>query len=197
MPTSQSTSAVEGRLWTASNLLSLLRLVLAIPASYTLWSGMRGLTIGLFILAAATDVLDGYLARKLNEISEMGKILDPLADKIFVGVIVTLMLATGMLPLWFVAIVLLRDVTIFLGGLAIKRRTGEVLPSNYPGKIAVLILSLTLLLIVANVPGIVITVMMGISLLLLAISFTLYVIRGVQVLRSPAASALADVRPKP
>ena len=57
-------------------------------AAIALGNDMPGLAIGLFVLAAVTDVLDGYLARRLDEVSEFGKIIDPLADKVFVGVIV-------------------------------------------------------------------------------------------------------------
>jgi CDP-diacylglycerol--glycerol-3-phosphate 3-phosphatidyltransferase len=195
MSTTQPNPDAE-RIGTASNLLSLLRLVLVIPAGLALWNGMRVLTLALFVLAAITDVLDGNLARRFNEISELGKILDPLADKIFVGTIVILMLALGMLPLWFVAVVLFRDVAIFFGGLYIKKRNGEVLPSNYAGKIAVLILSLTLLLIVAGVTPTIIDILMGISLLLLAISFTLYLRRAIQVVKAPEG-ALTTAGPKP
>jgi CDP-diacylglycerol--glycerol-3-phosphate 3-phosphatidyltransferase len=166
--------------WTLSNALSAVRMVLVLPMAYTLTAGVRWATITLCILAAVTDVLDGYFARRFNEISDLGKILDPLADKVFVGVLVILMLIEGMLPLWFVAVVLGRDLVIFLGGIIIERRTGKVLPSNYPGKIAVLILSATLLVIIIGVPQIAITVMMAISLALLALSLFLYTKRGIE-----------------
>ncbi len=164
--------------WTLSNALSALRMLLVIPAAFTLSSGMRVETIGIFILATITDILDGYLARRLNEVSDLGKILDPLADKIFIGVVVAVMLMEGMLPLWFVALVIGRDLAIFAGGIMIERKTGVVLPSNYPGKIAVLILSATLLLIVAGAGESVTTAMMWLSLALLAVSLLLYLRRG-------------------
>lgn len=141
---------------------------------------MRLATIALFILSALTDVLDGWLARKRNEISDLGKILDPLADKVYVGVVVVVMLMQEMLPLWFVLVVLGRDLLILVGGILFERRTGVVLPSNYPGKIAVLVLSATLLAIVAGASTVVTTTMGASALLLLAISFTLYLARVVQ-----------------
>jgi CDP-diacylglycerol--glycerol-3-phosphate 3-phosphatidyltransferase len=179
----QTEHKVTDRRWTFSNALSALRMVLVIPAAIALGNGMSGLAIGLFVLAAVTDVLDGYLARRLDEVSEFGKIIDPLADKVFVGVIVVQMLVMGLLPLWFVAAVLARDILILLGGIYYERRTGVVLPSNYPGKIAVVILSTTLLLIVAGVTGLTIEIFYAASLLLMAISLTLYATRAVQLLR--------------
>jgi len=166
--------------WTLSNALSALRMVLVIPMAFTLYGGMRWVTAGICVLAAVTDFLDGYIARRNNEISDLGKILDPLADKVFVGVVVILMLLQEMLPLWFVAVVLGRDLLILVGGLLIERRTGEVLPSNYPGKIAVLVLSTTLLAIILGAPKDVVDVMMAISLGLLALSLYLYAKRGVE-----------------
>lgn len=195
MSTSRTTAEAE-RLWTISNLLSLLRLVLVIPAGITFWHAMPGTTMALFVAAAVTDVLDGHFARRFDQISELGKIVDPLADKVFVGVMVVLMLAKGVLPLWFVGAILFRDLSIFLGGLYIKRRTGEVLPSNYPGKIAVLVLSTTLLVIVAGVPKPISDGMIWLSTGLLALSFTLYLRRAAQVLRAPIEEALATARTK-
>lgn len=165
--------------WTLSNALSALRLVMALPVAYTLTAGMRWATVALCLGATLTDMLDGYIARRNNEISDLGKILDPLADKVFVGVLVFVMLLEEMIPFWFVAAVLGRDLIILVGGILIERKTGEVLPSNYPGKVAVLALSLTLLLIIIGIPPLVRDVMMGISLVLLAISLYLYIHRAV------------------
>lgn len=169
--------------WTFSNALSALRGLLAIPAALTIMAGMGGVTIAIFVFATITDLLDGYLARRLNEVSDLGKILDPLADKIFIGAVVVAMLLEGMLPLWFVAVILARDLLILAGGVIVERRTRTVLPSNYPGKIAVLILSTTLLLIVAGVGQTVIQIMMGIALALLSLSFVLYLARAAKVWR--------------
>jgi len=175
--------------WTFSNGLSALRLALAVPASLTLWASMGGVTIALFVLAALTDILDGYLARRLDEVSDLGKILDPLADKVFVAVIVVVMLLKGLLPLWFVGIVIARDLLILFGGIVVERKTGAVLPSNYPGKIAVLVLSTTLLLIVADAGWTTVRVMEGLSLALLALSFVLYAVRGVRAFRRGSVAA--------
>jgi cardiolipin synthase (CMP-forming) len=91
-----------------------------------------------------TDLLDGYLARRLNQISELGKIIDPLADKLAVGAIAILMFINGLIPLWFILIVLVRDVLILVFGLYLKSRKKIVLMSNYPGKIAVFTIGLSL-----------------------------------------------------
>ncbi len=91
-----------------------------------------------------TDLLDGYLARKLDEVSELGKIIDPVADKIAIGAIAILMFFNGLIPLWFILIVVVRDVLILVFGLYLKNRKKIVLMSNYPGKIAALTIGLAL-----------------------------------------------------
>jgi len=181
MQTEHSAAPALDLRWTLSNALSALRLVLALPVAFTLLYGLRWITVAICIAAAVTDVLDGYIARRYNEVSDLGKILDPLADKVFVAAAVVMMLVNGMLPLWFVLVVLGRDLLILTGGILIERRTGVVLPSNYPGKIAVLLLSFTLLLIIIGVDPFVRTLMMTASLAMLAVSLYIYADRGVRV----------------
>ncbi|MBS1911933.1 MAG: CDP-alcohol phosphatidyltransferase family protein [Bacteroidetes bacterium] len=176
----QNTEGLNLR-WTLSNALSALRIVLVIPMVLAIGSDMRVLAAVVCVAAAATDVLDGYLARKWNEISDLGKILDPLADKVFVGVLVVLLLLHHMLAPWVVIAVLARDLAIFLGGIVVERRTRQVLPSNYPGKIAVLSLSTTLFMIILAADATAVQIMLWISLALLALSFVLYVQRAVSV----------------
>lgn len=169
--------------WTPSNLLSLSRILLAIPTGVAVWNDWKAIAVGLFVVAALTDYLDGFVARKTGSISELGKILDPLADKVYVAVSVLLMLVLGIVPLWFVAVVLGRDILILLGGVYVEKRTGVVLPSNWVGKWAVGALSLTLLLMYLGVEGIPTTVGVVITLLMFAWSMWLYGARAARSLR--------------
>jgi len=139
---------------------------------------MRWPAFAVCILAAITDVLDGQLARRHNEVSEFGKVIDPLADKVFVGTMVVVMLSLDLIPLWLVAIVLGRDLLILVGGLVVERRTGVVLPSNYPGKAAVVSLSIALILVLLGIQGIVADVFTWLSILLLTLSLVLYGLRA-------------------
>ena len=172
------------RRWTPSNILSASRLVLTIPAALLTLADMRWPAFAVCVVAAITEVLDGQLARRHNEVSEFGKVIDPLADKVFVGTMVVVLLSLGMIPLWLVAIVLGRDLLILVGGLVIKRRTEVVLPSNYPGKAAVVSLSIALILVLLDIQGIVVDVFTWLSILLLTLSLVLYGIRARHVWRS-------------
>ena len=135
--------------WTVSNVLSASRIFLMAPVVYFFLSPMehnREYAVLFTLLAVTTDALDGYFARLFHQESELGKIIDPLADKIGVGIVVVLLLIFGDIPLWFALLVLCRDILIFLGGLYIQKRTGIILASNMAGKFAVSFVALTLVL---------------------------------------------------
>jgi len=133
------------RLLTISNLLSASRIFLVVPMGYCLvtdFPNHRLWTTAIIIVAVATDFLDGYLARKLHQVTDFGKIIDPIADKIGIGIYAVLMAWTGDVPVWFVVFVLLRDMLIFSGGLYIQRKKKIIPQSNWPGKIAVALVAL-------------------------------------------------------
>ncbi len=92
-----------------------------------------------------SDLLDGYLARKNSQVSEFGKIIDPLADKIAVVSISLALLYIGKLPLWFFLIIALRDVLILGFGIYLNSSKDVRLMSNYPGKAAVFSIGLVIL----------------------------------------------------
>ena len=97
------------------NLICILRIALAVPVVWALVHGHFGATLLLFGVAAASDGLDGYLAKRFDWTSETGKVLDPVADKLLlVSVFVTLTLL-GMVPLWLAVAVVARDLVIGIG----------------------------------------------------------------------------------
>ncbi len=136
------------------------------------------------LLAVSTDALDGYFARLLHQESELGKVIDPLADKIGVGIVVVLLLFFGDISLWFALLILSRDVLIFLGGLYLRKRTGIILPSNMPGKFAVSFVALTLVLSMVHyrIFSLLREISLLISTVLLLISFIIYIRRFMHVL---------------
>jgi len=74
--------------------------------------GDRWLSLAVFLLAAGTDWLDGYLARKLNQVTDLGKFLDPLVDKLLVLAPLLLLVEMGRIPAWSVFVILARELTI-------------------------------------------------------------------------------------
>jgi CDP-diacylglycerol--glycerol-3-phosphate 3-phosphatidyltransferase len=137
------------RYLTVSNFISTSRIIIVIPMGYCLVTEFphhRLWTVGVILVAVMTDFLDGFLARKLHQVTDIGKIIDPLADKIGIGAYAILLAMTGDVPLWFVLFVLLRDLLIFSGGLYIHRNKKIIPQYNWPGKISVSGVAVTFLL---------------------------------------------------
>ena len=135
------------------NILSIIRLIAVIPVGYFLFSESESSKIiifSLFVFMLITDLSDGYVARKFNQVSETGKIIDPLVDKISIAAIAIMLLIKGLIPLWFIIVVLGRDILILVFGMYIKNRYKVTLMSNYPGKLAALCIGLILLLSIIN-----------------------------------------------
>jgi CDP-diacylglycerol--glycerol-3-phosphate 3-phosphatidyltransferase len=141
------------------------------------WGGL------IIVLAALTDKLDGVLARKLNQITDWGKVLDPVADKIAVGAVAIVLLILGNIPIWFVVIILLRDILIFSGGMYIKSKKGVLLQSNEAGKWTVGIVALALFLMVLNAQRLLVEIAVWASVALLVVSFGLYLKRFNEVMK--------------
>jgi CDP-diacylglycerol--glycerol-3-phosphate 3-phosphatidyltransferase len=108
----------------------------------------------LAVVAMATDGLDGYIARKWNQTSELGMILDPLADKVnTAGVVIALHLYQGF-PLWLASLIVGRDIFIVLGALLVFKKKKMITTSNKPGKIAVFFIATAVLVYVIDFPEI-------------------------------------------
>lgn len=170
--------------FTVSNLLSLTRALLAIPFAIVMLSEMENARWwggAIMVVGILTDKFDGVLARRLNQTTEWGKILDPLADKVGVGTVVVVLLLLNEIPLWFVGLVLVRDVVIFAAGIYLRSRYGVVLPSNEAGKWAVGILSLGLFLLVLGRASMLTDILMGASALMLVVSSYFYAMRFARV----------------
>ncbi len=138
-----------------SNLISILRILLVIPTAYFLSKinendSYRVIVVLFFVGAYLTDLLDGFIARKFNQITEFGKIIDPLADKIFVTMIVLQLFWMEEISTFYFWIIILRDVIIFLGGIYVSNVIGKVLPSNLLGKITVASIAVFLLVVVGG-----------------------------------------------
>jgi CDP-diacylglycerol--glycerol-3-phosphate 3-phosphatidyltransferase len=87
----------------------------------------------LFILAALTDLLDGYVARRYQIVTTMGKFLDPIADKLVINTAMILMIPIGRIPAWVVAIIIIRD--FFVDGIrTIAQSEGVVIQASWLGK---------------------------------------------------------------
>lgn len=140
---------------TIPNYISLFRLFLAIPFYFLLDAIQydflyRYYVLGLIFIASLSDILDGIIARKLSKISEFGKIIDPLADKVLIILIVTKLYLMGEIISLYFFIIVGRDIFIFLGGIWISKKIGRVLPSNLIGKLTVISIGVFIIITVTG-----------------------------------------------
>ena len=135
------------KLWTPANIVTLIRIclvpvfVLAIVSPWPEWMGLPDITMeakrliaaGIFILISCTDWIDGYLARSRGEVTDFGKFMDPLADKILVAAALIALVELGVLPGWPVLIILAREF-IVSGIRMVAASKGEVIAASWYGK---------------------------------------------------------------
>ena len=132
-----------------SNLLSLLRLLLTVPIVYLVARPRLDMDAVLLLLlgvATLTDFFDGYVSRKLAQQSELGKVLDPLADKVLMaGALIAIVICRGF-PAWVVSLLIYRDVLIVALGAIVIRRSGQVTTANLLGKLNTTLFAIAFLL---------------------------------------------------
>lgn len=111
---------LEGALSQVPNAISVGRIVLVLPTAWCLWTGRYVDALVLMAIAGASDAVDGWLARRFAWDSRFGAAIDPLADKLLVGVLFLVFAIQGQLPVWVVAVVVGRDLVILAGALAYR-----------------------------------------------------------------------------
>jgi cardiolipin synthase len=136
------------RVFTVPNVLSLLRLFLVPVVVALLLAGSDTLAAAFFVLAALTDFLDGRLARMAGP-TRLGRILDPLADRLMLSSVAVVLAVRGLLPAWAVAIMVGRDLLALVGSLV-----GSKIRVNRVGKAATAVLMGAVVLVVVS-PGVV------------------------------------------
>ena len=121
------------------NLLSLFRLALVPVFAVVFLSPhpeARLWAAAVYGLAFLTDVADGWIARHFNQITRLGRILDPLADKMMTFTVIICITAARIIPLWAVVIFFIKEAAMGIGALSMYHRTDDVIPSNWLGKIS-------------------------------------------------------------
>ncbi len=135
---------MKGPVINAPNLISLARLPLGFAACYFVAQKNFIPAVVMIFFAILSDYIDGVVARKTNSVSDWGKILDPLADKIAIGAFIITLAVIKAVPLWFVILFLARDAVIAAGGILLTKKLGSPPSSNIWGKLTSLIVSIYL-----------------------------------------------------
>ena len=119
------------------NILSLIRLAL-VPvfalAFFRPEPDAHAWAAQIYLAAFLTDIADGWIARHFNQITRLGRILDPLADKLMTFTVIVCITADGIIPLWAVVVFFCKELTMAIGGWLMYQRLGDVIPSNWLGK---------------------------------------------------------------
>lgn len=163
-----------------ANIVTILRLALIPVVLICLAQGCWVWGLSIFLLAVISDGLDGALARKRNEITLLGQILDPLADKALALSALGFFAYTGALEVVTFIALLIPYFLLVLGGIILYRQQGTIIESNSWGKISSLVLFTGLTLAFLNLPGADLIIYSGIALAYLAafIYFKLGMSRG-------------------
>lgn len=117
------------------NILSGLRILMVGVFIYAFLQGRYIAALLIYVLAVLTDLLDGYLARRNNWITNIGKVLDPLADKLMLIAALVCFYIRDFLPLWLVAIVIAKELVMIIGGMLLYKKN-IVVYADWYGKLA-------------------------------------------------------------
>jgi len=122
------------------NAITISRMFLAIPIAIMLIKNQYKWAVYLFLFASISDILDGFLARKLNQQTKLGAMLDPLADKILINYTFVILTSQGYIPILLFAVVLSKDIILVTGGtievLSLKNAQQIEIKASIFGKIS-------------------------------------------------------------
>ncbi len=154
------------------NLLTILRIAL-LPA--LVWRFRKGDSVGalaIYLMAMLTDALDGFIARRFHMVTNLGKLLDPIADKLSLLTLLGLFVADGQIPLWVLGVILLKEMLLVVGSCVALHR-GLVVSALPIGKVTTVSFILSM---IARFVGIRDTadVLLGVSVALSLLAFAWY-----------------------
>lgn len=171
------------------NKLTTLRVIM-IPffVFFLLWQNgenrtFRMIALALFIIASLTDLLDGKIARKYNLVTNFGKFMDPLADKLLVCSALICLIELNALPAWIVIVIISREF-IISGFRLIASDNGVVIAASYWGKFKTTFQMVSVVLLILDIPALafVTTICVWIALLLTIVSLVDYIYKNHKIL---------------
>ena len=159
-------------------------MIMIVPFVVLLLMGFDWIALFLFIAASLTDLLDGKIARKYNLVTNFGKFMDPLADKLLVCAAMIVLVEMGRIPSWIVTIIISREF-IISGFRLIASDNGVVIAASYWGKFKTVFQMIMICLMIANIGwlSIVTDIIMWIALALTIISLLDYLNKNKDVMK--------------
>ena len=126
------------------NILTIIRFIIVPFMTYFLINENFTIAILLYVLASATDVLDGFIARKFNQITDLGKFLDPLADKLLQFSALVGLWIVNLIPLWIVIIFFIKEISMGLGAIKLLKKH-VIIQSKWFGKLSTIFFFLAII----------------------------------------------------
>lgn len=186
MQQEQSTPQTKSAIFTIPNLLSLFRLLL-IPIIIRAYLYQQNplLTAGLVVLSGLTDLADGFIARRFHLISDLGKVLDPIADKLTQVAVLACLAARHPLMLLPLSLLVVKELAAGIMGLLVIKRTGQVHGADWHGKVstALLYATMTLHLLWSQLPTALSNACILLSTAMILYSCILYTIKNLRLMR--------------
>ena len=146
----------------------------------------RYIADAIFIIASLTDMLDGKIARKYNLVTNFGKFMDPLADKLLVSAAMICLIATGQLAAWILIVIISREF-IISGFRLIASDNGIVIAASYWGKFKTVFQMLMIIVLIANIQmpffTVLGTILIYVALVLTIVSLIDYIVKNKDVLK--------------
>ena len=171
------------------NKLTMFRVVLIPVFIVVLMSGLiaepasRYIAVVIFCVASFTDYLDGHIARKYNLVTNFGKFMDPLADKLLVSAAMICMIELGMLPAWVVIIIISREF-IMTGFRLIAAEGGLVIAASWWGKIKTVTQMAMIILMLLGVNKVIGTILVVLATIFTVVSGVDYIVKNISVLKN-------------
>ncbi len=181
-----STSATPSAIWTIPNLLSCFRLLLIPAIVHTaLHKNDPLLTAGLTVLSGVTDLADGYIARRFHMVSDLGKALDPIADKLTQIAVMGCLAVQYPLMLIPLGLLVLKEIAAAVMGLLVIHRTGQVYGADWHGKASTALLygMMTLHLLRPNLPTMASSLSILLCTVMILFSCIRYTMKNLQLMR--------------
>lgn len=186
------------KVFTVPNMMSFFRIAL-IPFIIWAYLGLKSVPVTVILIAvsAVTDILDGWVARKFNQVSEFGIFIDPVADKLTQGALLICLIPRYKLIIALVVVFVIREAIMFFAGLKVKLVTDKLQSAKWYGKVNTVVVEgvIMALIIFTKIPRTVANILIGVCILSVAVSLVLYLI-GYRKVLADAAKAEQEENPE-
>lgn len=171
------------------NMLSLFRILLVPVFCMFFFSELqyaKYYAVSIYALASLTDLLDGIIARRTNNITKLGRILDPLGDKLMCFAVVLCIAIDGIVPMWAMVVLFVKESLMAVGGLLMYEKATDVVSSNIFGKAAtaVFFVVCVVLMLFDWIPANIAMIMISVALALTVTALITYLIQFVRIIRA-------------